>query len=88
MKIVIHWQPELPGFRSSTRDENGLRILFGEVEANRILAALAASGGGPVTLAVNGPDAGYLSLETVDAEFRVLREPNRREGSRRSRSTT
>jgi hypothetical protein len=71
MKIVIHWQPGLPGFRSSTRDEDGLRALFGDAEANRILAALAASNGAPVTLTVNGPDAGYLDLDIVDAEFSV-----------------
>jgi hypothetical protein len=72
MKIVIHWQPELPGFRSSTRNEDGLRELFDDAEANRILGALATSNGMPVTLTVSGYDAGYLDLDFVDAEFRVL----------------
>jgi hypothetical protein len=71
MKILIHWQPELPSLGSSCYDEDGLRTFFGESETNRILAALAASKGGPVTLTVSGPDAGYLNLETVDAEFSV-----------------
>jgi hypothetical protein len=71
MKIVIHWQPELPGFRSSTRDKDGLRDLFGEAETNRILAALAAANGAPVTLTVNGRDAGFLDLDSVQAEFSV-----------------
>ena len=71
MKILIHWEPQFPGINSSTYDEIGLRVLFGEAEANRILAALVASDGGPVTLMVNGPDAGYLDREFVDAEFIV-----------------
>lgn len=72
MKILIHWQPELPTLGSSCYDEDGLRTFFGDAETRRILDALAAANGGPVTLTVNGPDAGYLNLEPFDAEFRVV----------------
>lgn len=72
MKIRIHWQPELPGFRSSTRDEGGLRDLLGEAERSRILNALGAANGEPVTLTVNGPDAGYLDLDVVQAQFSIF----------------
>lgn len=77
MKIGIHWRPELSGIDASTRDENGLRELFGEAETNRILVALAASNGAPVTLAVNGPDAGFLNLDFIDAELRIIDEGSR-----------
>jgi hypothetical protein len=84
MKIGIHWRPELSGIDASTRDENGLRALFGEAETNRILAALAASNGAPVTLSVSGPDAGFLNEDLIDAEFRIIDEDSRatRYGSR------
>jgi hypothetical protein len=84
MKIGIRWRPELSGIDASTRDEKGLRELFGEAETNRILAALAASNGAPVTLSVNGPDAGFLNLDLIDAEFRIIDEDSRatRRGSR------
>lgn len=78
MKIIIHWQPELPGFSSSTRGEDGLRELFGDAETDRILAALAGANGAPVTLTVSGPDAGYLDLDFVDAEFREFVDTPRR----------
>jgi hypothetical protein len=74
MKIGIHWRPELSGIDASTRDENGLRELFGEAKTKRILAALDASNGAPITLSVNGPDAGFLHLDIVDAEFRIIDE--------------
>ena len=81
MRIGIHWRPELPGIDSSTRDEAGLRELFGKAETNRILAALATSNGAPVTLSVNGPDAGFLNLDFIDAEFRIIVDtPQRRRG--------
>ena len=67
MKIRIRWEPEQPSCSYSTRDENGLRELFGDSEATRIVNALAASNGGPVTLTVSGYDAGYLNLDFVDA---------------------
>lgn len=64
--------PGQPGIISvSNRDEDGLRELFGEAETNRILAALAAANGAPVTLTVNGPDAGFLDLDFVQADFSV-----------------
>ena len=69
MKILIRWRPELPGIDVSTRDENGLRELLGEAATNRILAAVAASNGAAVTLSVNGPDAGFLALGSINAEF-------------------
>lgn len=72
MKIGILWRPELEGFAASTRDEDGLRELFGAAETERILAALEAGVGVPVTLTVSGPDAGFLDLDLVNAEFRVL----------------
>jgi hypothetical protein len=72
MRIGIHWRPELPGVDASTRDEDGLRELFGDAEANRILGALAAANDEPVTLTVSGYDAGFLNLEFVNAEFRSV----------------
>ena len=75
MKIGIHWRPELSGITdASTRDEQGLRELFGEAETNRILAALAASNGAPVTLTVSGPDAGFLNEDFIYADFRIIDE--------------
>jgi len=72
MKILIHWQPEMPSMGATTCDEDGLRVFFGKAEADRIMDALAGAKGTPVTLTVNGPDAGYLDLDFVDAEFSVL----------------
>jgi hypothetical protein len=72
MKIAIHWRPELGGVDASTRDEDGLRELFGSDETKRILAALEAVKGASARLTVNGPDAGFLDLDVVNADFRVL----------------
>lgn len=72
MKILIHWQPEMPSLGATTCDEDGLRVFFGKAEADGITNALAGANGAPVTLTVNGPDAGYLDLDFVDAEFSVL----------------
>jgi hypothetical protein len=75
----------------STRDEDGLRVLFGRDEAARILEALRLAAGEPVTLTVNGPDAGFTT-EFVEARFSVIAmDANRcirvcREGSRPVRS--
>jgi hypothetical protein len=71
MKMIIRWRPELPGFDSSTRDVEGLRELFGDTETDRILAALVAAKGAPVTLTVDGPNAGFVDLDFVQAEFSV-----------------
>lgn len=71
MKIRIRWEPEQPGCGYSTRDEDGLRELFGGAEANRILIAIGVANGEPVTLRVNGHDAGYLDLDFIDAEFSI-----------------
>jgi hypothetical protein len=72
MRVRIEWMPGQPGIVDvSNRDEDGLRVLFGETETNRILSALAAANYEPVTLTVNGRDAGFLDRDSVQAEFSV-----------------
>jgi hypothetical protein len=72
VKIRIEWMPEDPGSPMlSTRDENGLRVLFGRDEAARIVDALRVTSGEPVTLTVNGPDVGFTA-ESVEARFSLI----------------
>jgi hypothetical protein len=68
VKILIQWMPNEPGLSSSTRDEDGLRELFGQAEADRILDAISQAGGEPVTLIVNGRDAGFTA-DWVEVRF-------------------
>lgn len=73
MRVLIKWMPGEPGCVStSTRDEAGLRDLFGGAEATRIIEALRLAGGA-VTLTVNGHDAGYMERDLVEAEFVEVR---------------
>jgi len=68
MKVRIQWMPNEPGVSTSTRDEDGLRELFGQAETDRILEAMSQAGGEPVTLTVSGPDAGF-EVDRVEARF-------------------
>jgi hypothetical protein len=72
VKIRIEWMPEDPGSPMlSTRDEDGLRVLFGQDEEARILDALRLAAGEPVTLTVNGPDVGF-NAEFIETRFTVI----------------
>jgi hypothetical protein len=72
VKILIHWLPDEFGLSSSsTRDEDGLRELFGQAEAARIVDAIGRAAGAPVTLQVNGHDAGF-EKDFVRARFSVV----------------
>jgi hypothetical protein len=80
VKIVVHWRPEFPGLNSSTMDERDLLLYFGDAEADRILRAIGEANHEPVTLTVSGHDAGYLDLDFVNAEFRIIDTTQRGRG--------